>query len=540
MALRTLHLAVCAIALPLPTLSSTPPELSSVFLSPTSPRFATLDVEGWSAEMALMKAVGITSVVTKFSAFNGQHRHADPEPRYPAFYNTSLAWLRKPAHDSVEALLAAADGQNMTVHLGHWEDMAWFNRSYHTLPFLDRIAERTLAVSRELVELYGNHPSLVGLYDPQEPKDVDWRGSPGAEDLTDAVTDRYFSPVWRWAGVHGLLSSTAPFFDKGTHPDETARWWDRVLRRAGPPGTLGRAWLDDDAATEFTEPAGPVPWMRAFRRMVDESAHGVEVWSDCVDHGHSGRPQPMEHFTAQLRDEAPYVDGFTSFEWLRYFSPAAGPSQARFYKAYKAYYASRHPPASRRSPAVALAADLGPADRLRSRRARRTQSSGDTSHAASATESSGGLLLPAVAVLGCAAAAVAVTWAVLRRWPDGDCLRAKKAGGGEEEEEEERDHTQQRVERKNPIAAALGLGGGGDGDEDEEGAEKTRGGPLGLIDRVTKHVDKAREHVEEKERRRAAREKAAQEKKEEEAAKRQDDEEHEAYLKSVHASLNAN
>ena len=68
--------------------------------------------------------------------------------------------------------------------------------------------------------------------------------------------------------------------------------------------------------------------------------HGVEVWSDCVDHGHDDQSQPIAHFVAQLRAEAPHVQGFTTFEWLRHMSPGKGAynGSAQLYYDYLAYF----------------------------------------------------------------------------------------------------------------------------------------------------------------------------------------------------------
>ena len=322
--LLCLRLAVAAAA--------SAPRLASVFVEIASSR-ASLNGTGWDAELAAMRAVGITSIITKFSAYNHQRSDAPPGPSatYPAYYATRLPWLAQVgAEDRVGSLLAAADRANFSVHLGHWEDMAWFNATNRNAAFLDELAGCSIAVCAELVALYGHHASLVGLYDPQEPSATDWNHS-AAE--TTAVVDRYFAPVWRWGSSRGFITSTAPFTNNRTDPAALARWWDGVLSRVGP-GALNRAWLDDDQATNFWTPEGPIPWMRAFRQMVEDGAHNVSVWSDCVDHGHDKAPQPIAHFAAQ------WVDGFTSFEWFYYFSPYSGDAQAAFYHDYAQYVAN--------------------------------------------------------------------------------------------------------------------------------------------------------------------------------------------------------
>ena len=90
---------------------SSPPRLSSVFVELSATRAGVLDRAGWDAELAAMRDVGVSSVITKFSAYNHQrHESPDPNVTYPAYYATRLPWLSQSGdNDRVELLLAAAD-----------------------------------------------------------------------------------------------------------------------------------------------------------------------------------------------------------------------------------------------------------------------------------------------------------------------------------------------------------------------------------------------------------------------------------------------
>ena len=139
---------------------ATSPRLTSVFVSLSSTRCAGLDVDGWADELAKMKDIGVDSIITKYSAVN--RLRDDLNATYKAFYPSKLPWLTPEPVDAVGSLLEAADASNMSVHLGHWEDAAWFNKSKHDGAFLDGLAEKAIAVCSELVELYGQHASFVG------------------------------------------------------------------------------------------------------------------------------------------------------------------------------------------------------------------------------------------------------------------------------------------------------------------------------------------------------------------------------------------
>jgi hypothetical protein len=323
----------CATALlsitALPVVAAAAPRLSSVFVQLASPRARLLHAAGWVDELHTMAKIGVRSIITKFSAASSRHYPVAMGVR--AYYPSKLPWVTEedPGHDSIDLLLRAADAMNFTVHLGHFQDMAWFNHSNHNPSYLAALASRAVAMSSELHARYGSHPSFVGLYDPNEPKGSDW---PGEE--AEWVVDAYFTPVWGWGRSNGYATSTAPFWHNRTAPGDDATWWDKALTRL-PPGSLSVAWLDDDQATNFWTVSGPIPFYAAWSAMA--KPHNVSVWSDCVDHNHTDQPQPIGHFVAQLKAEAPYVEGFTTFEWFYYFAPASGAAQKTLYDGYLAY-----------------------------------------------------------------------------------------------------------------------------------------------------------------------------------------------------------
>lgn len=307
-----------------------------MFVQIGATRARRLNASGWVDELNAMAAIGVSSVITKYSAANSHHY---PVTLATAYYPSTLPWLaeKDPGHDGIELLLSAADLLGFTVHLGHWEDMAWFNSSNHEPRFLRTLAERAVAVSAELRARYGGHRSFRGLYDPQEPKSSDWPSGAGDPHEAQWVADLYFAPVWTWARAHGYATSTAPFWNNRTDPATDAAWWDATLARL-PEGALTMAWLDDDQATNFWSVDGPIPLYRSWAAVA--ARHNVSVWSDCVDHNHTDQPQPIAHFVAQLHAEAPLVAGFTTFEWFFYLAPASGAAQRRLYDDYRQYLAN--------------------------------------------------------------------------------------------------------------------------------------------------------------------------------------------------------
>jgi predicted GH43/DUF377 family glycosyl hydrolase len=310
-----------------------PPLLSSVFFSLYGPCL-NFTVDDWRTELQLLRNIGISSIILKNVA------HGDSDILHDgilatAAYPSALPWLRESGTDVLGKLLTACDlDGGFEVSIGIFEDSAFFNH-HKTATWLSEYAARNIAVMKEVVALYrSKHPSFHSIYDSAEVNDRDWNSS-----VADNLIDHYLQPVHSWAHKAGLATSTAPFFFNSSKPAVSAIFWDQLFSRVH----INRVYLDDDAATSFWTVDGPIPFYRAFGPVA--AKHNVSVWSDCVDHGHANKPQPIGHLLAQMRVEAPFVRGFTSFEYLRYMSPGTGAYEgsAELYHGYQAYFNASEP-----------------------------------------------------------------------------------------------------------------------------------------------------------------------------------------------------
>ena len=323
-----------AVVLGLPAKASArQPRLSSVYVEIKNGRCAALDKNGWTLELDALAAIGVAAVVTKNSVRNP---HKVPG-HYEASYPSQLEWVTaRTPNDSVDALLSAADAHpaNFSVHLGHFEDHVWFNKTLRSDAYLRELAARAMAVQTELHKRYSHHPSFVGSYDPQETNAMSWI----QPDQQRSVANLYLGPVWAGGRALGLETSCAPFFSPNTSdPARHSAWWSGTLDLV-PPRALTTAFLDDDLATNFWTIEGPLPFFEAAAKVM--RAHGVAVWSDAVDHTHDDVPAPTERFVEQLQAEASIVDSgtaFTTFEWCYYFSPNSGARQKALYDGYARY-----------------------------------------------------------------------------------------------------------------------------------------------------------------------------------------------------------
>lgn len=307
----------------------TAPLLSSVFFSVGYGPCLDFSVEDWQTELQLLSAINVSSIILKNVV------HGDSDTNRSAFataaYPSTLPWMaRQAGTDVLGKLLTACDMHGgFEVHVGIFEDAAFFH-GHKTVEWLSVYSARNVAVMQEVTALYrSRHPSFHSIYDSAEVNDRDW-----LPPTDDRLIVHYLQPVHGWAHRAGLRTSTAPFFFNSSKPTISAQFWDRLFASV----KIDRVYLDDDAASSFWTIEGPIPFYRAVGSVAKK--YGVEVWSDCVDHGHDDHSQPIAHFVAQLRAEAPFVQGFTTFEWLRYMSPGKGAysGSAQLYDDYLVYF----------------------------------------------------------------------------------------------------------------------------------------------------------------------------------------------------------
>lgn len=310
--------------------AGTAPLLSSVFFSVGYGPCLDFSVEDWRTELRLLSAINVSSIILK-NVVHGDSDTNSSAAFATAAYPSTLPWVARQAGvDVLGKLLTACDLHGgFEVHVGIFEDAAFFH-GHKTVDWLGVYSARNVAVMQEVTARYrSRHRSFHSIYDSAEVNDRDW-----LPPTDDRLITHYLQPVHGWAHKAGLRTSTAPFFFNSSKPSNSAQFWDRLFARV----KIDRVWLDDDAATSFWTIEGPIPFYRAFGPVAEK--HGVEVWSDCVDHGHDDHSQPIAHFVAQLRAEAPFVQGFTTFEWLRHMSPGKGAynGSAQFYYDYLAYF----------------------------------------------------------------------------------------------------------------------------------------------------------------------------------------------------------
>jgi len=277
----------------------------------------------WRTELALMKRIGMDTVVVNFVA----------RDRY-YYYPTNIAGGLPGRVDSIENILDAADQHKMKVFLGLHMDADQFSSSSFDL---EANLSQGQAELNELWARYGDHASLVGWYMPQEINDYMILHQPQLRDNVVAYTRQVTNKARSLTRLPMMIS---PFF--GQNPDAAAyaRWWDET----GLPQTgVDIVALQDGVGTHRTTIDEAKAVFAALRPVM--AKHRVEFWANnesfnqvhgwpIDDRRWAAEPTDIETFIAQIESTTPYVKKSITFEFSTYFSPQGTPAAERLYRSY--------------------------------------------------------------------------------------------------------------------------------------------------------------------------------------------------------------
>jgi hypothetical protein len=275
-----------------------PDRLSGVFLY-WGETLAGGSANDWDERLAFLRQLGMDTLIVQFSVIEGV-----------AFYRSRRSPNAVSDGDPTAVLLTAADGAGFGVHLGLASDeQHWWKIPYQPAELPDYVAresERNNAISRELVELYGEHRSLAGIYLSHEIHLGDeWSGDnmPYLVGLFNAMSDEAKRLAPRQA------VSTAPFFSlRGTIEEYEGRWREFLSQTR-----LDILMLQDGVGCKrHITVDNMVPYYEALARVCRDT--GVDLWSDLelFDLNDPAAATP-DRIAAQLVRAAPYVSKIVAY-----------------------------------------------------------------------------------------------------------------------------------------------------------------------------------------------------------------------------------
>jgi hypothetical protein len=113
----------------------------------------------WKQELEMLKELGINELILQTVAYT--------DTKY-AVYPTKIEGYKSNDVDMLENVLSMADLLSMKVRVGLGFNNDWWIKRASDLNWLNNEAVKNKDIFNEIVERYGNHPSLSGWYIPHE------------------------------------------------------------------------------------------------------------------------------------------------------------------------------------------------------------------------------------------------------------------------------------------------------------------------------------------------------------------------------------
>ena len=275
------------------------------------------DETDWKRELAVLRDIGVRSVVLQFSG--------DEHGSYDA---------RHPGSTPVRALLRAAGASGMDVFVGLYAEPDWPERYDAGKRLPAPLGERA---GRAWLKKLGQEQAFAGFYIPHEIDEQTW-GTPAGTRALASFLKRSAQQLRR-IQPHKPIA-IAPFYAESRSPEAYATFVGHVL--AGRPVDI--LMLQDGAGARRTPEPVIAQLLAALRPVLDRQR--VELWSvvelfrqlggSPVDDGEfRAVPDDLARICDSMTAERPLVRRMIAFSVLDYMHPARGDAHARLYEAYR-------------------------------------------------------------------------------------------------------------------------------------------------------------------------------------------------------------
>lgn len=273
----------------------------------------------WETELEAMQTIGMNTIIISNSV----------NTTYSYYSGCSLSGVST-AGDCVDKIMNIAQAHNMKVILGMYSDNYWWSISRDSA-FLTSIYAMDTQVINDLWSKYSSNSALLGWYIVQETDN-------GTDEGTRQAIAKYMlKPISDYAKAKSpaLHVSIAPYiYPSYATPVQFGDIWIKNFNEAPNLDLL----IPQDGVGAFANNFSQVSaYFRELKRACDST--GRTLWSDLeiFDNTTTWGPTPISRVTTQILSEAPYVAGFTCWEYLYYISPYRGGNEENLYIDYLRY-----------------------------------------------------------------------------------------------------------------------------------------------------------------------------------------------------------
>ena len=310
----------------------------------------------FAREVDTMKKLGMDIIIIQHSAYwNQDRREYESILQQKAFPIQSEFQPRDP----VEAILTAADRQGVKVVLGDFLlPDCWQERPAKWIGYWTSTA--SMNYRRQIIHRYSRHPSLYGIYIPNEPNPRDFSHQPNVKpkmlvDATGKVADYYKVLNRRLKIIHSIGLYAEPVNQEGRQIYGPPS--DKYLNQFWEPFVAKLKHVDvwmviDGVGTELSDLQHTGTAQRWGAQLAKK--YHKAYWTDVENAvmGDKGYyPFDMPRLEQSLQVAAKYTDTIVTFDYLHYMSAQSPNPKAReLHQAYLDYLHRVTPAVQRGNP----------------------------------------------------------------------------------------------------------------------------------------------------------------------------------------------
>lgn len=284
------------------------------------------DRERWKQELVMLKKLGVNEIILQTIA--------DTKTKY-AVYPTSLPGYSHNDVDMLENVLSEADLLSVKVRMGIGFNDEWWNKRAVDQTWLNNEASANKAIIDEVVNLYGNHPSLNGWYIPHEFDQFTAITSMQQSHLNSFLKEMVLEIKQKTSDKDIMIS---PFYNGRYSLNSLLPAWSSMINNVLDGTGIDILALQDSVGVGYNS-IGDLEDLFSYTKKGTDQA-GIKLYSvteTFITTSSGNVPVPQFNISEQLFRVKPYVEGFVAFS-LNHFQNANEPSQLENYNQYAEYY----------------------------------------------------------------------------------------------------------------------------------------------------------------------------------------------------------
>jgi hypothetical protein len=281
--------------------------------------------ERWAQEFSMLQKIGINEIILQ-DLVNTKTLYATYFTNLPGYTHNDV--------DMLANVLTVADQVGMNVRVGLGFNADWWSKNAADNTWLNSEASKNKSIFNEILENYGNHPSLTGWYIPYEFSQLT---------ATSSTTKSNLNSFLKQIGGEISLKDSrsimiSPFYNSTYLFFSWLSGWSSTLYSVLKDTKIDIVAMQDSVGAGYNTLTQVSNVFSYTKKATD--ALGIKLYANAetftlTSGNYSSAPQ--SRISSQLSKEKAYVQGFVAFS-ISHYQNNNEPNQVAYYNDYYNYY----------------------------------------------------------------------------------------------------------------------------------------------------------------------------------------------------------